>query len=252
MFRDEFVQAGEIAHDLAEGEGWYLDQEHHEANYVYIPPVEVDFEYPFLNAAAGISPSPDWFTGFYLFDTVDEYDRTYWDHFTIRTYPWDAGTDAGQHYTSEDRDMDPSENVFRMFPNRVPESGAFLSHDGKEVLPVGEFECVLHTCPIYDSNCLKPNWPPANYCDVLKYPTCDKYCTPGQDEVCEPCKGNGYEPRTVFHPDCCAAGKDPRRGPTCFEQEQLEGPGPDSGARTTLVSLSLAVPFAGALLAFFQ
>jgi len=112
--------------DYTEGDGFYVDQEHWDENYVFIPPIEVSFEYPFLNAVAGMFPSPDWFTGFYLFDTVDEYDRTFWDRFTIRTYPWDAGTDAGQTYTSEDRDVDQygvgdRVDVHRIFPDTAPE-----------------------------------------------------------------------------------------------------------------------------------
>lgn len=228
---------------------FYIDQEHPEVNYVYIPPVDINFDFPFLNAIGGMSPSPDWYTGFYLFDTIDEYDRTFWDEFIIRTYPWDAGTDAGEDYTSEDRDMDPPEDVFRMFPGKAPKSGAYLSPDGTEILPVGEFQCVLHTCPVYDSQCLKPNWPPANYCDVLKYPKCATYCNPKTDDPCEACKGNGYEPKTVYHHDCCAAGKEPRKGQSCAEQETLEK---DSAAVSRTLALSCAASLAGILFTLLQ
>lgn len=191
----------------------------------------MSFDYPFLNAIAGIFPSPDWFTGFYLFDTVDEYDRTYWERFTIRTYPWDAGTDKGQTYTAEDRDVDqygisePS-HVHRIFPKDAPQTGVFLTPDKKQILPVGEYSCVLHVCPIEDPDCKKPDWPPANYCDILKYPNCATYCNPAkvdEDTPCEPCKGNGYEPKTVYMHNCCAAGHEPRHAESCEAQGYLEG-----------------------------
>jgi Spondin_N len=204
--------AGDLVYTWGQADGFFIDQEHWTENYVYIPPVDVSFDFPFLNAIAGISPSPDWYSGFYLFDTVDEYDRTFWHNFTLFTYPWDAGTDAGQSYTAEDRDLDPPMNVARFFPNNVPDSGAFLSPDGKQVPPVGEFNCELYVCPVEDPNCVRPNWPPKNYCDVFKYPNCATYCDPSTDEGCEECKGNGYEAKSVYLFGCCENGHEPRHG----------------------------------------
>jgi hypothetical protein len=219
--------AGDLVNNWGIGGGFTIDQEHWEENYVYVPPVDVTFDYPFLNGIAGMSPSPDWYTGFYLFDTVDEYDRTFWHNFTLFTYPWDAGTDSGKSYTAEDRDLDPPINVERFFPNNVPDSGAYLSPDGKQVLPVGELNCELYVCPVEEPFCVRPNWPPENYCDVFKYPTCATYCDPEKEEGCEECKGNGYEPKFVYLKGCCASGHEPRHG-KCS---------PDSGVLTVRPSI---------------
>lgn len=207
---------------LAEGQSFFIDQDRWDENYVFIPPVEVSFDYPYLNAIAGMDPSPDWYTGFYLFDTIDEYDRTFWDRFTLRTYPWDAGTDGGDRYTSPDRDMDPPENVARIFAQNAPASGAFLDPSGTKVLPVAEFDCVLHTCPEGNSDCHKPNWPPPNFCDVLRFPNCASYCDPEKDSICEACKGNGFEPKTVYLPGCCESGHEPWKG-ECSSASLLAG-----------------------------
>ena len=222
--------AGDLVYHYAVGKGFFVDADHPEVNYVYVPPVDISFDYPFVNALGGMSPSPDWFTGFYLFDTVDEYDRAFWQRFTIYTYPWDAGTDGGTTYTAEDRDLDPAVNVERIVVSNAPADGAFLSPDGKDVLPVGEFDCDLYVCPVEDPNCKRPNWPPTNYCDVLKYPNCATYCDPKVEEGCQECKGNGYEPQYVFLKGCCASGHDPRNGPTCAE-------GGTSAGATHLLSL---------------
>jgi hypothetical protein len=243
-FKDEMKQAGERVMGYAEGDGFFVDQEHWEDNYVYVPPIPVSYDYPFLNAIAGIFPSPDWFTGFYLFDTVDEYDRTFWERFTVRTYPWNAGTDGGQSYTAEDQDLDPPVNVERIYPNNAPSDGAFLSSDGSTVLPVAEFDCVLHVCPLTDPACLKPDWPPQNYCDILKYPGCASYCNPKKDTLCEPCKGNGYEPKTVYMKDCCAAGHLPKYSDTC---EGHVNSGAGSGMRA---ALGLALALVGTMMFF--
>ena len=53
--------------------------------------------FPVPERAGGMSPSPDWFTGFYLFDRLHEYDRAFWQRFTLYTYQWNAGTDWGDN-----------------------------------------------------------------------------------------------------------------------------------------------------------
>lgn len=206
-----------------QGDGFFIDNDHPETNYVFIPPAQVSFDYPFLNGIAGISPSPDWFSIFYLFDTVDEYDRTFWGRFTLRLFPWDAGTDAGVSYTDEDRDLVQPENVTRIYANNTPPNKAFLSPDGKDVWPVAELDCELYTCPVEDPKCVKPNFPPPNYCDVLMYPDCYNYCDPKTAENCQPCYGNGYEPKLVYFTDCCVAGHEPRQGESCADRSYRSG-----------------------------
>ena len=42
-------------------------------DYVHLPPLETDKLYPYMSVMAGMSPSPDWYTGWYSFWLIDEY-----------------------------------------------------------------------------------------------------------------------------------------------------------------------------------
>lgn len=108
-----------------------------------MPPIEASLLFPFLTFMAGLSPSPDWFTGSYTYWLIDEYSRTWYDHIKLQTYAWDAGTDAGTTYTSEDRDLDPPVPAQRFTPNTAPEGGELLGPDGDDLPPVAELECFL-------------------------------------------------------------------------------------------------------------
>lgn len=226
-FKVEAEAAGRMVHDLKEGQGFFVDQEDPEKNHAYLPGIKVTPDYPFLNGIASMMPTPDWFTGFYLLDTIDEYDRTYWHRILIHTYPWDAGTDAGDTYMAVDQDMDPPKNVERIGPGNTP-NGIFLSPDGRSVRPVAEWDCVLHVCAEDEEECSPEDWPPANGCDRLKYPGCEVECDPEFDEVCEECqptpeaiklgekseKGDG-ENRRVFYKSCCQSNHEPLKGYSC-------------------------------------
>ena len=108
-----------------------------------MPPIETSFQYPFLSTIAGMSPSPDWYTGFYSFWLIDEFSRTWYDHIKIQTYAWDAGTDAGSTYDSLVSDLDPSLEIQRFVPNNAPEGGELRGPDGESVPVVAEWECFL-------------------------------------------------------------------------------------------------------------
>jgi len=144
----------------------------------------------------------------------------------IRTYPWDAGTDAGDSYTAVDHELDPPQGVFRITPDNAP-NGIFVSPNGKEVLPVAEWQCVLHTCDagVPAKDCHKSNWPPANGCDLLKYPGCDEsYCDPDTDSPCQACKPKEYDDgAVVFYPDCCQSNHEPMIG-SCQINEVTDMP----------------------------
>lgn len=148
----ETKAAGNWINDLQEGKGFFVNAEDPEKNYAYMPGVKVTADYPFLSGLASMMPTPDWFTGFYLLDTIDEFDRTFWHRIIIHTYPWDAGTDGGVTYMSVDQDMDPQENVHRITTQNAPE-GIFLSPDGRSVRPVAEWDCVLHVCAEDEEEC---------------------------------------------------------------------------------------------------
>jgi len=152
----------------------------------------------------------------------------------VRTYPWDAGTDAGQSYDAPDRSEDPLQSVTRIRPNdgSAPTSGAFVSFDDLRrqavVNPVGEFSCVLHVCPLANPDCKKPNWPPANGCDVLKYPGCENWeeCFDNDDNTSS--KQQQYQQqqqrRVVLRENCCAAGLRHVDGVRCDDIPKAQEP----------------------------
>ena len=219
----EAAGAGKVVNDLQEGKGFFVDQEDPEKNYAYMPGIKVTPDYPFLSGIAGMMPTPDWFTGFYLLDVIDEYDRTYWNRIMIHTYPWDAGTDDGDTYMSVDQDLDPPRNIERITTKNAPH-GIFLAPDGRSVRPVAEWDCVLHVCEEGEDDCQPDNWPPENGCDMLKYAGCENECDPLVDEVCEECKPKpkliqlgaapteGDDDGRVFYRNCCQSNHEPLEG----------------------------------------
>lgn len=204
-----------MVRDYGEARGFYLNRKHYDLNIAYFPPIVVTNNHPYLSGLAKVDPSPDWFTGFYMMDTRDEYSGKFWSHFKIQTYPWDAGTDGGTIYEDVDHELEFPEPVQRITPENAP-NDIFVSPMGDAVLPVAEFECILHTCPQEEPGCRKPDWPPKNGCDVLAYPECDNYCDPEVDEVCERCvRRSILDPEILYYPDCCAAGREPKTGKDC-------------------------------------
>jgi Spondin_N len=235
--------------DVQEGRGFFVDKDDYEQNYAYMPGIRVNPDYPFLSGIVSMNPSPDWFTGFYLLDVVDEYDRTYWNRIVIHTYPWDAGTDGGTTYTDVDYDLDPTINVERIYAKNALPNGIFLSPAGDEVLPVAEWDCALHVCNSSD-DCEMENWPPANGCDKLKWPGCDDVCNPDAGDACEECKpkrtqrrsepdasetagaAEGEAQEKIFYKSCCQSNHEPLTG-SCKGNY-----GGGSGAATAGIALS--------------
>jgi Spondin_N len=205
---EETVAAGELVGSTAEGTGFFLDQRKWDDNYDYLPPLNVSPDHSFISGIAAISPSPDWYTAFYLFDTKSNSTGTYWDSFKIRTYPWDAGTDDGTTYTSQARDTDPAGLVTRIEVGSKTDN-IFVSPTGDAITYLAEWECVLHMCPINEPDCEKPDWPPANKCDILRYPQCSTPCDPSIDEGCEQCKREWNYEEKIYHKNCCLAGREP-------------------------------------------
>jgi hypothetical protein len=58
----------------------------------------------FLSIVSRISPSPDWFVGVDSFDLVDDTGFGLIEFESRDLAPWDAGTDAGTTYTSDDEE----------------------------------------------------------------------------------------------------------------------------------------------------
>jgi hypothetical protein len=221
-----FIHRSQNVLKISEGQGFFIDTEDPEKNFAFLDEgIEVSKDYQFLSGIASMQPSPDWYTGFYLLDTIDEYDRTFWSRMIIHTYPWDAGTDEGDSYNSIDLDLDPPINVERISKGNAPPDGIFLSPDGKEVLPTAEWDCILHVCPGEGEDCVKENWPPANGCDLLKYPGCENECNP-EVEQCQECKPKAKDgDRQVFYKNCCQSNYVPLRTGKCGPSERAAAPG---------------------------
>jgi hypothetical protein len=170
-------------------------------------------------------------------NTVDEYARTYWEQFKIHTYPWDAGTDGGTTYADIDYELERPETVNRITVGGGNDKGIFVSPLGDEILPVAEWECILHTCPLEDPDCEKENFPPKNGCDILKFPKCDTECDPKVNVTgpCEQCRReSNQDPQEVYYTNCCEAGRIPKGKKNCDADE--------SGAKegSGMISLVLA------------
>ena len=82
-------------------------------------------------------------TGFYDMDAADPSTDTWYESFTIDTYPWDAGTDTGTTYLAADEAANPAEPIFMFTPDNVPDTGVFLSPNGTEILPMCTWTCTL-------------------------------------------------------------------------------------------------------------
>jgi len=184
-FRGRLQVAGEQVYDYEEIHGFYI-KKNQDKNFAYLPPLTVTTKHPFISGMAGIDPSPDWFTGFYLFDTINPFSQKNWSEFKIHSYPWDAGTDGGEGYLANDDELESLGVVRRFIPENA-RNGVFVSPRGDEVLPTAEWQCILHTCPLEDPDCVKADWPPSNRCDILKYPECNNACDPNVDSICEKC-----------------------------------------------------------------
>ncbi|GAX25699.1 hypothetical protein FisN_14Lh007 [Fistulifera solaris] len=242
--QEQLDQAGDMVLDYGEARGFYLNRKHYDLNIAYFPPVVVTDDHPYLSGIAGFDPSPDWFTGFYMMDTRDEYSGKFWSHFKVQSYPWDAGTDGGTIYEDVDHELEFPEPVHRITPENA-QNKIFVSPMGDEVLPVAEFECILHVCPAEEPGCRKPDWPPKNGCDVLLYPECDNYCDPEVDEVCERCvRESILDPEILYYPDCCAAGREPKTGKDCA--------GRRSGATSLCVGNVVSWIFLSSWIAFWM
>jgi Spondin_N len=157
-----------------------------------------------------MNPSPDWFTGFYMHNVIDEYDRTFWSRFKILTYPWDAGTDAGTTYTEVDRDLEQPEKVQRITVESTTQD--IFMGSNKTILPVGELECILHVCDLEEPDCVLEGWPASNGCDILRFADCDTPCDPANSTNCQECKPKSSDSGKVYYRNCCESNYDPASG----------------------------------------
>eukprot|EP00549_Striatella_unipunctata_P004125 CAMPEP_0118685436 /NCGR_PEP_ID=MMETSP0800-20121206/7242_1 /TAXON_ID=210618 ORGANISM="Striatella unipunctata, Strain CCMP2910" /NCGR_SAMPLE_ID=MMETSP0800 /ASSEMBLY_ACC=CAM_ASM_000638 /LENGTH=491 /DNA_ID=CAMNT_0006582341 /DNA_START=108 /DNA_END=1583 /DNA_ORIENTATION=+ len=96
----------------------------------------------YMSSISMIAPSPDWFSGFSKFDTVDG-DGNWFQEFTIATGPWDAGTEDGDTYNTENDATSPQSTIMEFTTATAPSNGVFLNAAQDAVLPVVSWTCRL-------------------------------------------------------------------------------------------------------------
>jgi len=173
-FQEEIEVAADqvLDYESSGGTGFYTRQ----TDFVHIEGIDVDYAYPYMSSVAAMQPTPDWFTGFYDFFVIDDYQKVFFDRFIIQTYPLDGGTDKADLYDVEHDFQDPPKSVERITWASAP-NGIYINKENNDVLPVGEWDCLFHEG---DEPLQRPD------CDFLKFPNCNN---PDCGDNCFDCDG---------------------------------------------------------------
>ena len=81
--------------------------------------------YPYLSTATMVAPSPDWFTGFSSLPLC--VDGQWVEVHEQDLQPYDAGTDSGASFLSEDEPTSPKEPIFRFSEVMPQEDNIFYN-----------------------------------------------------------------------------------------------------------------------------
>lgn len=87
--------------------------------------ITLSYSAPCVTYANAITPSPDWFVGFRLC-AVDE-EGAWREEIALTAVAWDAGTDDGDDYTSEDSPSDPQQPIRQLDKAPFSPAGAAVS-----------------------------------------------------------------------------------------------------------------------------
>ena len=104
-----------------------------------------DPEHTMFTGISMLAPSPDWFSashGTSVVTTDDEWNEVWLKSFKYETLPYDAGTDSGVTFKSEDLPTTPAEGI-AVFTVDNNDAGIFVNADGTEVLPIYTWECAI-------------------------------------------------------------------------------------------------------------
>lgn len=115
---------------------------------VTLPLIHVSETFSYLTVAAAIKPSPDWFGGFYGFDTIDNATNTFLKNFTIEVFPWDDGTRNGTTYNSTGSPLNPSDPITEFTMQTVPSTSVFVNPQLQSILPVATWSCELFAADV--------------------------------------------------------------------------------------------------------
>lgn len=122
QLRTEINALGEDALMIISGAG--LSQA---TGSVVIPDLIVDRTHPAVTLVTMIAPSPDWFVGVHGLSLLDE-NGLWRDEVVVTLYPYDAGTDDGIDYRSQNAESDPHQPIQQVrgqFPFSTEPIGTF-------------------------------------------------------------------------------------------------------------------------------
>jgi len=108
-----------------------------------LPDIALTPWFDMMSSITMVAPSPDWYSGFYKVNPVDQSSMVWYESFEIVTYPWDAGTDKGDDYGSNNLAQNPPVPILQLNKDTVPSNGVLLNSDGTEVLPMATWSCTL-------------------------------------------------------------------------------------------------------------
>ena len=101
--------------------------------------ITVTQDFPLVTLVTMIAPSPDWFVGVSGLSLKDGQGE--WiDEVVVQLRPYDAGTDSGPSFTSQNDDTNPAENIFliqdeNLFPNEFLGTFTFTRINKPEPTP---------------------------------------------------------------------------------------------------------------------
>ena len=124
LFRLELEEADDRKHIGAIFEGGEIEEIPGENTLSF----SATADFPLVSFVTMIAPSPDWITGI---SSVPLRDGDRWaDRLELPLWAWDAGTDSGETYLSDNQDTQPQQSV------RLVTTPHFLT--GKGLLKVGD------------------------------------------------------------------------------------------------------------------
>ena len=111
--------------------------------------IRASLDAPFFTTIAGMSPSPDWFTGFSMLDLRQNTDdpnmpQQWYREFQVETYALTAGTRSGETYMEAGTDLDPKVPIRPLYTAESGLStGVLLDANKDEAPPVVQWSCNL-------------------------------------------------------------------------------------------------------------
>jgi len=104
--------------------------------------IKVDKTSSFISFISKIEPSPDWFGGLNGLNLIDG--GSWLREVVVELFPFDAGADAGDNYTSSNIPEAPSKEIVQFTPATIPQSTrVFENPEGTAVLSVATLTCEL-------------------------------------------------------------------------------------------------------------